>query len=170
MVPGVVIVAAGIVLWYLWSGKTVSQITSVTSKTTSDKALPHRRNNPGAILTSSQAWEGIDYSQVRVNGQVEYFVSYEYGARAQMKLFRNYVGNGYNTIRKIVTRWAGPGIKPVELSHYISHVSVKTGIAADALLKPEQAAVIGWAMHSFESGYEWVSLEEYLRVYNKYFK
>lgn len=51
------------------------------------------------------------------------FASVEYGFRAAFITLKNYGRGGYNTIRKIVTRWAPPSENPTQT--YIRYVAVR---------------------------------------------
>lgn len=67
-----------------------------------------RNKNPLNIRKGS-AWEGI--SKARSNQDPDFcvFVSLEYGYRAAMCLLTNYVFfYGFDTLEKIITRWAPP--------------------------------------------------------------
>lgn len=51
------------------------------------------------------------------------FASADYGFRAAFITLKNYGKNGYNTIRKIVTRWAPPLENPTQT--YIRYVALR---------------------------------------------
>ncbi|HGJ5892211.1 MAG TPA: structural protein [Arsenophonus apicola] len=68
-----------------------------------------RNNNPGNIdYNPVNKWQG----QLPVDKSIESrfcrFVSPEYGIRALMKLLQNYNLSGFNTIEKMINRWAPP--------------------------------------------------------------
>lgn len=77
-----------------------------------------RRNNPMNLRYSERnSWIG---QKGQTNGFC-CFSSVEYGFRAAFITLRNYGKKGYNTVRKIVTRWAPPMENPT--ATYISFVA-----------------------------------------------
>lgn len=65
----------------------------------------YRNNNPLNIrLSNANNWQG----KVRNNtdGVFEQFVSMEYGYRAALKLIRNYIDDGLQTVSEIISKWA----------------------------------------------------------------
>ena len=79
-----------------------------------------RRNNPMNLRYSeNNNWEG---QTDPTNGFCN-FVSVEYGFRAAFITLKNYGKGGYNTIRKIVTRWAPPAENPTQT--YIRYVALR---------------------------------------------
>lgn len=118
-----------------------------------------RRNNPMNLRYSERNnWEG---QTGQTNGFC-CFKSVEYGFRAAFITLQSYGKNGYNTIRKIVTRWAPPSENPTQT--YIKYVAVKMarlGYAEDHmnmrdvrldLSNPEIVIDIMMLMTGFESG------------------
>lgn len=95
------------------------------------KTLPRgiRNNNPLNIRKGNN-WQGE--RQPQTDNAFEEFKSMEYGVRAGFKLIRNYMSgyNGltqkFNTIEKIVSRWAPPSENNTRA--YASRVSKLTGI------------------------------------------
>lgn len=79
----------------------------------SSKTIPRgiRNNNP-LNIRKGNSWIGERYPQI--DREFEEFETIEYGIRAAFKLMRNYIsGFGgrsvkYNTIRKLIRRWAPP--------------------------------------------------------------
>lgn len=77
------------------------------------KSVPRgiRNNNP-LNIRKGNSWIGERYPQV--DREFEEFQTLEYGIRAAFKLMRNYITGfsgrsvKYNTIRKLIRRWAPP--------------------------------------------------------------
>jgi len=89
-----------------------------------------RNNNPGNIRKTPTMWQG------EVTGSdksFKTFVSMEYGYRAMFVLLRSYIDKGYDTIEKIITRYAPPSENTT--SSYIKHVTERTGISKNKKLK-----------------------------------
>lgn len=90
----------------------------------------YRNNNPGNIrLNPYIKWEG------QIDGDDPSFVKFksmEFGIRALMKLLINYQKRGYNTISKIINRYAPPSEN--NTSNYIQIISKRVGISKDAIL------------------------------------
>ena len=114
----------------------------------------YRNNNPLNIRHSKDKWKGRCRSQTD-----PLFVQFEtmaYGYRAAFVLLRTYrVKYGYNTIRKIIRRWAPANENNTEA--YIRHVSQWTGIDPDKLLAGHDAnawIAIVKAMAFVENGQE----------------
>ena len=76
-----------------------------------------------------------------------------YGFRAALKLLRNYISKGHNTIEKIISRWA-----PANENHtdsYIAHVSQRTRIPATEIINRDdrdKLIEIAYAMAISENG------------------
>lgn len=70
------------------------------------------RNNNPLNIRKGNSWIGERYPQV--DREFEEFQTLEYGIRAAFKLMRNYITGfsgrsvKYNTIRKLIRRWAPP--------------------------------------------------------------
>jgi hypothetical protein len=89
-----------------------------------------KNNNPGNIrLNPLIQWDG------EIDGNDVAFVTFKsmpYGIRALMKLLLNYQKRGYNTISKILNRYAPPSEN--NTSNYIGIISSKMGIPKDKIL------------------------------------
>ena len=91
----------------------------------------YRNNNPLNIRHSKDKWKGRAPRQT--DPLFVQFTSMAYGYRAAFVLLRTYrMKYGYNTIRKIIQRWAPSNENNTEA--YIRHVSEWTGIDPDKLL------------------------------------
>lgn len=67
-----------------------------------------RNNNPGNLKASSFTKSQPGY-QSTDSGGFAVFDSPESGAKAQAALLGSYIDRGYNTVQKIINRWAPPG-------------------------------------------------------------
>lgn len=79
----------------------------------------YKRNNPLNIRGSKgkpQEWHG----QVGVENGFCVFEDEDWGFRAAFKCIKTYHRKGFNTIRKIINRWAPPSENPTE--NYIEFV------------------------------------------------
>lgn len=117
-------------------------------------AIPrgYRNNNPLNIRRSNEMWLG----EVRPSTDAAFkqFKNMGYGFRAALKLLRNYIGKGHNTIQKIVNRWAPPEDGNFT-SSYINNVATRSGISADRVIDRndrESLIAIAYAMAISENG------------------
>ena len=94
---------------------------------TNDK-LPrgYRNNNPLNIRYSwANPWKGKVLNNT--DGLFEQFTNMAYGYRAALYLIRKYIRNGYNTVEKIISRWA-PESDGNYTQSYIDHVCEFAGL------------------------------------------
>ena len=113
-----------------------------------------RNNNPLNIRHSKDKWKG--YAPKQTDPQFVQFITMAYGYRAAFVLLRTYRQKyGYNTIRKIISRWAPNNENNTE--RYIENVSRWAGIDPDKLLAGQDAnammAIVS-AMSRMENGRE----------------
>ena len=113
-----------------------------------------RNRNPLNIRRSKDKWKGM--ARVQTDPAFVQFQTMAYGYRAAFVLLRTYRQKyGYNTIRKIVKRWAPPSENNTD--RYIENVSRWTGIDPDKLLAGQDAnamiAIVA-AMSRMENGVE----------------
>ena len=104
------------------------QNTNTNNNTTmaTDPRLPrgYRNNNPLNIrYNANNNWQGKVLPNT--DGTFEQFISPAYGYRAALKLIRNYIGAGYNTVSAIIGRWAPTNEN--NTSGYINRVCQTTG-------------------------------------------
>ena len=87
-------------------------------------------NNPGNIVLDGRVWLGevVPSSDKRF----KQFKTRAYGYRAIFVNLTNYIYNGYNTIEKIITRWA-PAFEN-NTSAYIAHVAAMAGIPKNRVI------------------------------------
>jgi hypothetical protein len=102
-----------------------------------------RLNNPGGLVyneyTRSLGATGKDY------GGLAIFPSMEIGAAASLANLQNYGRNGFNTVEKIINRWAPPnaeGNTPESTRNYINFVSQQLGVNAEQPLDMQNPATL----------------------------
>lgn len=111
-----------------------------------------KNNNPLNIKKSSDTFKG----EVVPSHDVIFkeFTEMKYGYRAAIVILGTYISRGWNTIERIVRRWAPPSENSTE--RYISHVEKTTGIDRNHVLKlignSEQIIAIVGAMSVMEIG------------------
>ena len=111
------------------------------------------RTNPGALKDGGFAKSQTGYTGA--SGGFATFKTPEDGIRAQENLLRNaYVGKGFNTIDKIINRYApqGPENSAASVSNYKKYVAQKAGIDINAPITAAQIPVVAQAMREFETG------------------
>ena len=109
-----------------------------------------RNNNPLNIRKNSDVFQG----EIVPSGDNAFkqFSSMLYGYRAAFKIINNYIAKGYNTITKIVSRWAPASEN--NTSSYISNVEKRSGIGRNtAITSKTQIIKIVQAMSVSEVGY-----------------
>lgn len=109
-----------------------------------DRATRGIRNNNPLNIRKGTKWKGLRAEQT--DKDFCQFESMTYGMRAGLKLLINYVsGNNsahipFNTIRKVISRWAPPSENATE--KYIDFVSRETGISDGAVLRADDASLL----------------------------
>lgn len=127
-----------------------------------DTSLPrgYRNNNPLNVRkNAANAWKGKVVPGS--DPAFEQFITMAYGYRCALYLLRKYIGQGHNTIRKIVTKWAPPSEN--NTSGYVSNVTTRTGIGADTVIDrndQQKLCKIAWAMAWVENGYTPASMDD----------
>lgn len=115
-------------------------------------ARGYRNNNPLNIrYNANNAWRGK--VTPNTDGAFEQFVSMPYGFRAALYLFRKYIRQGYNTVEKIVGKWAPPSEN--HTGKYIQFVCGKTQMAPDTVLRTfdeQDLKTLAHAMAWYENG------------------
>lgn len=111
-----------------------------------------RNNNPGNIedgefARSLPGYKGTD-------GRFAVFETPEAGKAAQVALLGSYGSRGFNTVAKIINRWAPPADNnPTDA--YVQFVSAKLGVDPNApldLSNPQVAEAVASAIAQFEGG------------------
>jgi hypothetical protein len=88
-----------------------------------------RNNNPLNIRHNADKFQG----EIKGNDKsFKSFVSLTYGYRAAFVTLGTYLSNGFNTVEKIISRWAPPTENNTQA--YISAVVKYSGVAADDVL------------------------------------
>jgi hypothetical protein len=99
-----------------------------------DLPLGLRNNNPGNIRPGEN-WQGA----ISVNQNFIVFENVLWGIRALGTDIRTKINNGYNTIQKLITRYAPPFEN--NTTAYINAVSNYTGISPTATLQANQSTL-----------------------------
>lgn len=108
-----------------------------------------RNSNPGNIRKSKDQWEGA----IGDDGAFVIFDSPESGVRALAKNLQSYGRQGYDSIEKIITRWAPPNENDTQA--YIQSVASATGIPATQSLDlsdPDTLSSLAQAIGFHETG------------------
>ncbi len=108
-----------------------------------------RNSNPGNLRKSKDQWEGA----IGDDGAFVIFDSPESGVRALAKNLQSYGRQGYDSIEKIITRWAPPNENDTQA--YIQSVASATGIPATQsidLTNPDVLASLSEAIGYHETG------------------
>ncbi|AXF38929.1 internal (core) protein [Escherichia phage Vec13] len=108
-----------------------------------------RNNNPGNIRVSKDQWEGMTGD----DGAFVTFDSPESGVRALGKNLLSYGRRGYDSIEKIINRWAPPNENDTKA--YIDSVVAATGIPATQSLDlsdPDTLSSLAQAISFHETG------------------
>ena len=108
-----------------------------------------RNNNPGNIRVSKDQWEGMTGD----DGAFVTFDSPESGVRALGKNLLSYGRQGYDSIEKIINRWAPPNENDTKA--YIDSVVASTGIPATQSLDlsdPDTLSSLAQAISFHETG------------------
>ena len=111
------------------------------------------QTNPGAIRDGAFARSQPGYAGA--SGGFATFNTPQEGAAAQENLLRkDYVGRGFNTIDKIISRYAPPGGEnaPAAVANYKAYVARRAGIDTNAPITAAQVPVVAAAMREFETG------------------
>ena len=111
------------------------------------------QTNPGALKDGPFARSQPGY--VGASGGFATFKTPEDGIRAQENLLRTaYLGRGFNTIDKIINRYApqGPENSAASVANYKKYVAQRAGVDINAPLTPQQVPAVAAAMREFETG------------------
>lgn len=111
------------------------------------------KTNPGALKDGPFARSQSGY--VGSSGGFAVFKTPQDGIAAQEKLLTSaYIGKGFNTIDKIVNRYApqGPENSAASVANYKKYISQRTGIDINAPIAPGQVPALAEAMREFETG------------------
>ncbi len=154
-------VALGLIAWPRRSGPGVSYLGR------SDLPRGVRNNNPGNIRVTSDRWVGQIPPSQATDPDFAQFRNYIFGVRAMIKLLNNYIAAGYNTVAKIINRYAPPSEN--DTSAYINFVIQQTGLNPNQQISSVPYLLIK-AMATKENGYPkpergdpptWISLQQF---------
>lgn len=123
----VLLTAVGLWLFWKFNKKPIQQ----TVKAITTMTRGYRNNNPGNIrLTTKDGkryfWKG------EIEGTDKNFKTFKnmaYGYRAIFALLKEYIGKGYNTIEKIISRYAPSSEN--NTNAYVTTVTKRVGITKD---------------------------------------
>jgi len=111
------------------------------------------QTNPGALKDGAFARSQAGYTGN--SGGFATFSTPQAGIAAQENLLRSaYVGRGFNTIDKIINRYApqGPENSAASVNNYKRYISQQTGIDINAPIGAGQIPAVAQAMREFETG------------------
>lgn len=111
-----------------------------------------RNNNPGNIRKSKDQWEGA----IGDDGEFVTFDSPESGARAMVKNLMSYGRQGFDSIEKVLNRYAPP--EENDTQAYIDSIVSATGIPATQSLNlndPDTLMTLAQAMSYHETGHRY---------------
>lgn len=109
-----------------------------------------RNNNPGNLKASPFTKKLPGFTGVDPDGFAT-FESPQAGANAQAALLKNYMNRGFNTVSKIISRWAPPGDHN-DTSAYVSTVAGKLGVNPNDTLSPSMIPQLQAAITGVEGG------------------
>ena len=118
--------------WLLAGGLLLAGVATLSKTNASARPLGLRNNNPGNLRPEPgdvYTWQG----EIGVNEGYLVFDMIENGIRAAYINLRSYFKNGYNTVEKIIARWA-PSEDDNDTEAYIQFVEESTGIPRDVEL------------------------------------
>jgi hypothetical protein len=111
------------------------------------------QTNPGALKDGAFAKSQPGYTGA--SGGFATFDTPQAGIAAQERLLANaYVGKGFNTIDKIINRYApqGPENSAASVNNYKKYVAQKAGVNINTPISAAQIPVVAQAMREFETG------------------
>jgi len=111
------------------------------------------QTNPGALKDGAFAKSQPGYAGA--SGGFATFKTPEDGIAAQENLLRgSYVNKGFNTVSKIIDRYApqGPENSAASVSNYKKYVAQKAGVDINAPITAAQVPAVAKAMREFETG------------------
>lgn len=118
-----------VALWLFW--KVNKKPIQQTVKAISTMTRGYRNNNPGNIRLTYRDGKKY-YWKGEIDGTDTAFKTFKniaYGYRAIFALLKEYIGKGYNTIEKIISRYAPSSEN--NTNAYVSTVTKRVGITKD---------------------------------------
>lgn len=107
-----------------------------------------RNNNPGNLRRDGTPWQGLSSEQT--DAEFYQFVDAAHGVRALGHDLATKIGRGYDTIEKIITRYAPPPEN--DTAAYIASVVNSTMIAANVRVARSDIPDIARAIIKHENG------------------
>lgn len=163
---------------YLYYGKhelsqQVQQITYTKAETqdfNNTKSLGYSLNNPGNIRNSNTKFKGEVYS----DKAFKKFSSMPYGFRAMTSLLHTYIKSGYNTVNKILNRYAPSGDGNNNPTNYVASVTKAANVKPDQTLstsdfKNGNLMNVMYHMTKVEQGYP-PNIQDLTEGFNMYVK
>ncbi|MEQ5135844.1 structural protein [Providencia alcalifaciens] len=99
-----------------------------------------RNNNPGNIdYNPANKWQGQLPMDKVIEPRFCRFESPEYGIRALMKLLSTYHKKGFNTVSKMISRWAPPNENVTQ--NYINGVAKILGVTTNEVIDPRDKLI-----------------------------
>jgi len=131
--------------------KDLANTPDLVTAPSSGTSRGERNNNPGNLedspFTRSQpGYQGSD-------GRFAKYATPEQGKAAQEKLLaNNYIGKGYNTVQKVIGRYAPRSDNAASFDNYVAYVARRLNINPSDTLTSAQAGRLAEAMREFETG------------------
>lgn len=125
----IILAIVGIYLLYMINKKPIKQAVKVIA---SMATRGYRNNNPGNIRLTFNANGSKRYWSGEIEGTDKAFKTFKsmaYGYRAIFALLKEYIGKGYNTIDKIISRYAPSSEN--NTNAYVNTVTKRVGITKD---------------------------------------
>jgi hypothetical protein len=152
--------------------KEVKQITytKATQDFNNTKSLGYSLNNPGNIRNSRTSFQG----EIQSDKPFKKFSNMAYGFRAMTSLLHNYIKSGYNTVDKILNRYAPTGDGNNNPRNYVAAVTKAANVKPDQLLtdadfKNGNMLNIMYHMTKVEQGYP-PNIQDLVSGFNMYTK
>lgn len=153
------------------SSKETHYETTTPSSSEVDESTPRgiRNNNYLNIQIGPDKWKGKIPKEKNTDGRFEQFETPQLGVRAAKIDITNKIKKGYNTIEKIINKWAPAGDGPNNPIRYAQFVAKTVGIPSTQILDPndiDTIAKIISAMATMETGVvpDWNIIEEGVRM------
>ncbi|WP_282039315.1 hypothetical protein [Saccharicrinis aurantiacus] len=131
-------------------------------------AMPRgiRNNNPGNMIQSNSKWHGKLSKAQNKDRRFEMFIAPEYGVRAMIKLLKNYMGKGFDTVEKIVHRYA-PSFEN-DTKAYINAVckDLKVQPKTKLLTTKNTLQLLVFSMAKVENGKSYISPQLFEQAYS----
>jgi len=125
-----------------------------------------RNNNPGNIIQSNSKWHGKLSKEQNKDRRFEMFIAPEYGVRAMIKLLQNYMGKGFNTVDKIINKYA-PSFEN-NTKAYINKVCKDLNVQAQTSLLPSKNTLrlLVFSIAKVENGKSFITPQLFEKAYS----